>query len=919
MSKKINEKDLFGGDLPGELPMLTEREKNSIYKMSERKFNNDTVAPVEEGNTVTGVERYSRPVWKRRLASVAAAGVLLAGSGGLAYYIKNGSLDGFNNNSAVDMADPSSDQEYREIAKYLLDGYTDFRTRMEMPESDPDTIVKLTVEEEVIPIARYADKSINSMADFRTLGEKYMTEEFLDNNFDLSDAIDKSEFVPEESYTAFQFYKENANAMFFMYNGELYTFYNDYGTDVKNNMTYGCIEITDQAETSFRVKAVIRSFVMRANMDGPVTDINEAPYVFDIVRNEAGEWRISWAGPAKDKINVQPQQLSVDATETAKRLSDRYVQLEEYIFTRSTDSTEPSFTFYNVVPGCKTEVRLYEIFDDYQNTDNPFWNAHSIEEIKYNSGMTDFAFGLYFGCFYKLDDSVNAGDTISDEALRSLCDYKGLAFVEYKGAMYRLLENDENLHYIAPFTDEPNIVSETDTEIVFIREAGTRATHAEINSMPVKYEFKLNKDDDGVWRISEIEKLVSETDPSTVYFESMIYAYNHTVNALMSYDYIDSSRAITYYADISGKTKLCAEFAPYSHPDMRTPEDIESSLNELFTEDFLGNLASPYYSALSSKPIVDRDFGDYPDGYTWENPSSEELQNSPFVSMFIYRNGELYRNRNRAICWVPWYALNARFTVSEPEKRGDSYIVIADCVSNYPSDPASGIVTGTTRCEFRFEYEDDRWKIAEVGLLDNTVDTKAEDEAELKQLIGDYNKAAYALCSFDTVDHQNSIRYNTTSEHFFEFAGSADRNFSDPAQLEAELKRIFTPEFYQEKILINKAVDTIWTDKDFGSYSDGYCFGDNVDIKDTPYPYFFIYRNGEPYRNSALHFLPTAPADAQMTIVNSEIKDGLYAKAEATYTYNTDIGTEKVLLITFGFERNDTVWQICDINFDQVS
>jgi hypothetical protein len=56
-----------------------------------------------------------------------------------------------------------------------------------------------------------------------------------------------------------------------------------------------------------------------------------------------------------------------------------------------------------------------------------------------------------------------------------------------------------------------------------------------------------------------------------------------------------------------------------------------------------------------------------------------------------------------------------------------------------------------------------------------------------------------------------------------------------------------------------------------------------------------------------------------MTIVNSEIKDGLYAKAEATYTYNTDIGTEKVLLITFGFERNDTVWQICDINFDQVS
>ena len=104
--RKTNIDELFNcseGEMPEQLPLLTAEERNRLYKMSERKFNKDTDKKFVAGDSVSGVERYSRPVWKRRLASVAAAGVLLAGSGGLAYYIRNGSLDGFNDSTAVDM------------------------------------------------------------------------------------------------------------------------------------------------------------------------------------------------------------------------------------------------------------------------------------------------------------------------------------------------------------------------------------------------------------------------------------------------------------------------------------------------------------------------------------------------------------------------------------------------------------------------------------------------------------------------------------------------------------------------------------------------------------------------------------------------------------------------------------------------
>lgn len=312
MSKKHDIDDVFsrmGDEFPEQLPLLSAEERNRIYKMSERKFNKDTDdVSFNEGITVSGVERYSRPVWKRRLASVAAAGVLLAGSGGLLYYVKNGILDGFNDRVAVDMMSPSTQEDYEKIAAYLLDGYSDFCIRMMYPQGDPSTIVTLDVNNGEMKIARLADEDINSMADFRALGAKYMTEEYINDNFDLSDAVDKSSFAEGESYSADEFYSEDAYARFFLYNGELYTYYNDYDIDLSKQMTYDTFEITDIEDDSFAVKVEFSSEVnvYGASNDEAVKETAVMPYVFEVARNDQSEWRIASTKIDEEKVDTLP-------------------------------------------------------------------------------------------------------------------------------------------------------------------------------------------------------------------------------------------------------------------------------------------------------------------------------------------------------------------------------------------------------------------------------------------------------------------------------------------------------------------------------------------------------------------------------------------------------------------------------------
>lgn len=127
--------------LAQDFPVLTDEEKERIYAMSERKYNNDTDMNTDEKFDrkieVTGVERYKRPKW--RSASIAAAAALVLGAGSFGgynvvqqFHDGNGE-DELPTNVSEEMSqestgavDDSTAEEYRSTAESLLNAYEDF-------------------------------------------------------------------------------------------------------------------------------------------------------------------------------------------------------------------------------------------------------------------------------------------------------------------------------------------------------------------------------------------------------------------------------------------------------------------------------------------------------------------------------------------------------------------------------------------------------------------------------------------------------------------------------------------------------------------------------------------------------------------------------------------------------------------------
>lgn len=699
MNKNANIDELFNcseGEMPEQLPLLTAEERNRLYKMSERKYNKDTDEKFVAGDSVSGVERYSRPVWKRRLASVAAAGILLAGSGGLAYYIKNGSLDGFNGSTAVDMMSPSSEQDYEEIARYLLDGYTDFCSRMEAPESDPSTKVTLHIEGEDVVIARYADKDINSMADFRALGAKYMTEEYLDNNYDFTEAPDKSEWGEGYNIAAYEWYADNANAMFFIYNGgELYTYYHEDNL----HWCYKDVEVSGIKDDSFTI---------RATMEGCInSETVYCPKVFQAERNADNEWRIASTKFDEEKVQAQPFDGVENISETCKRFSDRYIQLKEYIFERPA-SEDDTLTFTVQIGGTDFEKHYGRIVDDYTKENNVFWNAHSIDEIKQLSGMDEAFFKKMYGenSFYKLDDSCKNGDHISFGD-------KDPYFIEYKGAIYSQANWKHLIDYdlFAPFTDEPEIVSQSENEIVFRRKTGYRSQIAELNVMPLTFEFTLwkglNSGDE--WKLSGVTNVYGEDTSSvnTQELEQLFLDYNKLANALCSDKYVDENDTVSYWLNPQKE----GVFRKYTNPDYTTPSQLEEEINRLFTSDLIEKIY--LLGDDNHKLWTDRDFGDTPEGYTWIDLYAESTLNTPFGYYFIYCNGEVYKNPS-ANFMIPYYPFDASYEIAVTvidEKTVNVGIVYDIPESEYVFNGDSV----SPACVFRCIKTDEGWKINKFG------------------------------------------------------------------------------------------------------------------------------------------------------------------------------------------------------------
>ncbi len=74
--------------LEAEFPPRDNREKEKIFRMSERKFNNTSAPDTEKEQTVSGVEVYRRPKWQRVLSIAAACALVVGGATGGTYALK---------------------------------------------------------------------------------------------------------------------------------------------------------------------------------------------------------------------------------------------------------------------------------------------------------------------------------------------------------------------------------------------------------------------------------------------------------------------------------------------------------------------------------------------------------------------------------------------------------------------------------------------------------------------------------------------------------------------------------------------------------------------------------------------------------------------------------------------------------------
>lgn len=148
--------DCLDGAEPEQLPLLTDTEKERIYTMSENKFRNtDINEEHDSGTTVSGVERYSRPVWKRRLSAVAAAAVILLGTGGGVYLLKNGNFAGTEQTApttdAVDATEaaatdsPAAEEvlDVMALAKERSNAYADLLNYVNISSADENDTIEL--------------------------------------------------------------------------------------------------------------------------------------------------------------------------------------------------------------------------------------------------------------------------------------------------------------------------------------------------------------------------------------------------------------------------------------------------------------------------------------------------------------------------------------------------------------------------------------------------------------------------------------------------------------------------------------------------------------------------------------------------------------------------------------------------------
>ncbi len=303
---------------PEDYPELGREERERMFAMSENKYNNTAVNGISEEKSeieVKGVERYHRPVW-HRFASIAAAVALIAGLGGGAYYLKNGSF----------VKDPRTavetiDWDYQAVAGDLTGKWLEFCDYCYSSQTEINEDEKLTVE------YKYTDGSSAANVDYYPVtNDRFASVEELNAfvssfasetvNGELSFGVRYEDITPVEKPAS-----DEPNPMLFIRvfvekDGKLYMQKISGGVTGKADFTDDEIVISDIPEnptegSKFTAK---RSVVLNES-----SAATEYTFTF-ILRN--GEWSICG-------IDVISEELmeGIDGSGVAVSLSNAYITL----------------------------------------------------------------------------------------------------------------------------------------------------------------------------------------------------------------------------------------------------------------------------------------------------------------------------------------------------------------------------------------------------------------------------------------------------------------------------------------------------------------------------------------------------------------------------------------------------------------
>lgn len=300
-------------------PVLTDEEKERMFSMSERKYNInnddgiDTVSAKHESNEVSGVEHYTRPVWKK-VAAVAAS-VAILGSGAFGVMRMNHSFSRIGRGTSArssknEATEPSTDQrgedmdDYMDFARPVLDRWLDYENNvLNSMEVDLGTRKDVSFqtdsgEDIVVPYYLYTGTRFTSLSEVEELEKSVFTEDYIDNSYIVRSARAFIE-VKEEGklYRTVERYSGNSAPIFYAWTDDDFT-------------------IANVTDTYFTVDRKMTTYE-----DSPVTTVRfEFRYVDDIK-----DWRIS----SVDESTADDSSILPDITANNGGSSDTSLSDEE--------------------------------------------------------------------------------------------------------------------------------------------------------------------------------------------------------------------------------------------------------------------------------------------------------------------------------------------------------------------------------------------------------------------------------------------------------------------------------------------------------------------------------------------------------------------------------------------------------------